>query len=147
MITTRVKENMSSDTLVFKLVETDESNRETLRMYVFYDHELSTYGICGGYTTTNTNRSVKISFYCDNPYNVSEYLHMMFDKYHGLSLALVNYPDLPINSNDITYPLLRDHDFRINETVGFDFTENEPVIYKRYLSILKNVYNDNQNTR
>jgi hypothetical protein len=72
---------------------------------------------------------------------------MMFDKYHGLSLALVNYPDLPINSNDITYSLLRDRDFRINETVGFDFTENEPVIYKRYLSILKNVYNDNQNTR
>jgi hypothetical protein len=72
---------------------------------------------------------------------------MMFDKYHGLSLALVNYPDLPINSNDITYSLLRDSDFRINETVGFDFMENEPVIYKRYLSILKNVYNDNQNTR
>jgi hypothetical protein len=137
---------MSSDTLVLKIVENDNYNREVLRVYVFYDHKLDTYGIRGGYNTTNTRRFAKFSFYCDSLCNVTEYLHMLFDKFDGLTVALVNYPDLPIDSNDITYHLLKDYDVRINETVGYDYTGKEPVIYRRYLSILKNVYNDNQET-
>lgn len=137
---------MSSDTLVLKIVESDEYNHEVLRVYVFFDHKLNTYGIRGGYSTTNTNRFAKFSFYCDSLCNVSEYLHILFDKFNSLTVALVNYPNLPIISNDITYHLLKDYDCRINETVGYDYTRKEPMIYRSYLSILKNVYNDNQYT-
>ena len=134
---------MSGDTLVFKVVETDdELNREALRMYVFYDHKYRTYGLRGGYTSTNTGKSANFSFYCDDRNDVCDYLHAMFDKFDGLTLALVNYPDLPVTSDKITYNVIVDQDHSINEIVGFDHTKNSKISYRRYLNILKNVYND-----
>ena len=54
---------MSGDTLVFKVVEMDDDlNCEALRMYVFYDHKLRTYGLRGGYASTNTKKTANFSF-------------------------------------------------------------------------------------
>lgn len=135
---------MSGDTLVFKVVETDDDlNCEALRMYVFYDHKFRKYGLRGGYTTTNTGTPANFSFYCNDKQDVCEYLHTMFDQFDGLSFALVNYPDLPVTSDKITYNVLVDQDHRINEIIGFDHTKNAKISYGRYLNILKNVYNNN----
>ena len=134
---------MSGDTLVFKVVETDDDlNCEALRMYVFYDHTSRTYGLRGGYTSTNSGKPANFSFYCDDRNAVCEYLHAMFDEFDGLTLALVNYPDLPVTSDKITYNVLMEQDHRINEILGFDHTKNAKISYGRYLNILKNVYND-----
>ena len=135
---------MSGDTLVLKVIETDDDLEcEALRMYVFYDHKLRTYGLRGGYTATNTNKSANFSFYCDDINNVCDYMHTIFDMFDSLTIALMNYPDLPVISDRITYNVLLDQDKRINETVGFDYHKNDKVTYRRYLNILKNVYNDN----
>ena len=134
---------MSGDTLVLKVVETDDDlGRESLRMYVFYDHKSHTYGLRGGYTTANRGKPTNFSFYCDCKQDVCEYLHTMFDQFDGITLALVNYPDLPVVSDRITYNVLVDQDHRINEILGFDHTKNTKISYGRYLNILKNVYND-----
>lgn len=140
---------MSTDSLVLKIFENTETGREINRMYIFFDHNLCTFGIRGGHTTLN-GRTNSYSFYTDRDDGVMSMVNGLCAKYVKLSVCLVNFHDLPAYSDNITYNLLLERDCRYNEMVGFDHTKtngmnlekNIVLEIQNYLKMMRNVYND-----
>jgi hypothetical protein len=140
---------MSNDSMVVKVFERDISGVEINRMYIFFDHNLSTFGIRGGHTIKG--KTTSYSFYTDHIHGVNSMMNGVFAKYAKLSTCLVNFKDLPMDSNKITYNLLLENDLKYNEIVGFDNDNKIPKMsidntvileVENYLRILLNVYND-----
>ena len=137
---------MSSDSLVLKISEKDENNLEFNRLYVFYDHNLHTFGLRGGYGTRKhgVNVSHTYSYYTDTCEGVMAMIKLLTNRYVKLSMCLVKYECLPSDSDDISYSLLKGLDRRANEIVGFDYdTLQKPLAaLENFLDVLINVYND-----
>jgi hypothetical protein len=137
---------MSSDSLVLKIFEKDENNIEINRLYVFYDHNLRTFGLRGGYDTRKMGVDMThyYSYYTDTEEGVIAMIDMLSNHYVKLSLCLVKYTYLPNDSDDISYGLLKHMDKMMNEIVGFDYysSQKTKTDITRFLYVLKNVYND-----
>jgi len=113
---------MSTDSLICKVVEYDNENKEINLTYVFYDHNLRTFGIRGGYMSRGRK---SYSFYCNNVTGVTNFIKTLSDKFHKLSICLVKYDQLYDSSDDIVFADLLSHDIRTNEIVGFDFWKSQ----------------------
>ena len=113
---------MSNDSLVCKLVEYNDRNKEINRAYIFYDHNLSSFGIRGGY---ESKKQKTYSFYSNNVGGVKNFIRTLFDKFSKLSVCLIKYDCLPEASDDIDYTRLVLDDSRCNEIVGFDFWKED----------------------
>lgn len=141
---------MSSDSIVVKIFEKNEDGREINRMYIFYDHNLCTFGIRGGHTS-KYEKITSYSYYSDHVSGVINMVNALSAKFVKLSMCLVNYTNLPAISDNITYELLLFNDLSLNEMVGFDYDksflnkkEMSLVVreLEKYLKLMVNVYND-----
>lgn len=139
---------MSNDSLVLKIVEHDQYSEEQYseeihRVYVFYDHNLHTFGIRGGYATSKGTET-SYSFYADNCCGVLSLMNLLATRFFKLSLCLVKFSDLPPVSNDISFDLLKNADRRIDEIVGFDYGDKQNPMddIHKFLTVLMQVYND-----
>lgn len=141
---------MSSDSIVVKIFEKNEFGKEINRMYIFYDHNLCTFGIRGGHTS-KYGKITSYSYYSDHISGVINMVNALSEKFVKLSMCLVNFPNLPAISDNITYELLLTNDVSLNEMVGFDFDKSffnkkEMTLMVRelgkYLRLMVNVYND-----
>jgi hypothetical protein len=151
---------MSSDSLICKVVEYDEVNKEVNVTYIFYDHNLTAFGIRGGYMSRGRK---SYSFYCNNISGVTNFIKTLSDKFHKLTICLVKYDELYNVSDDIVFSDLISNDIRTNEIVGFDFwkskgdafsdkkssshsfnmeTDHINVFFHRCLKSMVDVYND-----
>jgi hypothetical protein len=137
---------MSSDSLVLKIFEKDEYNVDINRIYVFYDHNLMTFGIRGGYETRKNGVDIthNYSYYTDTCEGVVAMIKLLTNRFVKLSLCLVKYGCLPSDSDDISYSLLKSLDRRANEIVGFDYDNSKKPLsdIQMFLDVLVNVYND-----
>ena len=139
---------MSSDSMVLKIYEKNEKGIEVNRMYVFYDHNLCTFGIRGG-NKLKSGKIVSYSYYTDHVCGVINMVNVLSEKFVKLSICLVNYHNLPLNPDNITYESLFTDDVGMNEMVGFDYDERclkkEKTSIDReiekYLRAMMNVYN------
>jgi hypothetical protein len=113
---------MSTDTLICKVVEYDNENKEINVTYIFYDHNLTAFGIRGGYMSRGRK---SYSFYCNNISGVTNFVKTLSDKFHKLTICLVKYDELYDTSDDIVFADLISNDVRTNEIVGFDFWKNK----------------------
>jgi len=113
---------MSSDSLICKVVEYDNVNEEINVTYIFYDHNLKTFGIRGGYMSRGRK---SYSFYCNSVTGVTNLIKTLSDKFHKLTICLVKYDQLYDSSDDIVFADLISHDIRTNEIVGFDFWKSQ----------------------
>jgi hypothetical protein len=111
---------MSGDSLVLKVVESDETGHEINRVYVFYDHNIHAFGIRGGFTTPK-GYSHRYSYYVDNVSSVMDLIIVIFNSYYDLSVCLVNYEALPTDPDSITFDSLFKDDNRLHEIAGHDF--------------------------
>ena len=136
--------------MVVKIFEKNALGKEINRMYIFYDHNLSTFGIRGG-NTSKQGKITSYSYYTDHISGATSMVNALSSKFVKLSICLVNYSNLPVDSNNITYELLLDNDMSLNEMVGFDFDrkfshKNSSSLITReietYLRLTTNVYND-----
>ena len=137
---------MSNDSLVLKIVEKDEHNVDINRIYVFYDHNLLTFGIRGGYETRKNGADIthNYSYYTDTCEGVVAMIKLLTNRFVKLSLCLVKYGCLPKLSDDISYGILTCLDRRANEIVGFDYDNSKKPLsdIQMFLDVLVNVYND-----
>jgi hypothetical protein len=137
----------ANDHLVLKLVESDDADHLRETMYVFYDPVWETYGIRGGYHVTHRETGITspvfFSFYCDKMADVITFLKVMTRQYHKLTVQLMKFTDLPVESDHITYDHLRRHDLNRHELVGFDFTGGQDItcILTDFLQVCTSVYN------
>jgi len=134
---------MSSDSLVFKVLEVDSEGVEYNRLYIFYDHNLHTFGLRGGYKTPS-GITKSYSYYTDSCEGVMDMIRVVSTRKYKLSLCLVNYANLPIVSDDISYSVLYNQDISCNEIVGFDYVKkkNPLMDVKTFLKVLLSCYND-----
>jgi len=160
---------MSSDTLVIKVSEYGASSSDeissrslTSSLYVFYDYKTRFFGVRCGYTKKNGDIG-SFSYYVDNEDMVVEFLLEFFHDPLRTTVALVNYSDLPKNSDDITYEYLKENDEDKNEISGYqynhDFDEEDDEDeeeggvkdkeemfpnkeIRRYVKLIQSVYNE-----
>ena len=98
---------MSTDSLICKVVEYDNENKEVNVTYIFYDHNLTAFGIRGGYMSRGRK---SYSFYCNNISGVTNFIKTLSDKFNKLTICLVKFDQLYNVSDDI---------------VGFDFWKSQ----------------------
>ena len=103
-------------------MEYDNENEEINLTYIFYDHNLRTFGIRGGYMSRGRK---SYSFYCNNVTGVTNFVKTLSDKFNKLSICLVKFDQLYNVSDDIVFANLVSHDIRTNEIVGFDFWKSQ----------------------
>jgi hypothetical protein len=137
---------MANDSLVLKIMEVNNMDIEVHCIYVFYDHNMKTFGIRGGYNTHKNEDTFlqSYSYYTDTCEGVLAMLNLIATRYVKLSMCLVKFTDLPANPNDISYDLLAGLDKRANEIVGFDYlaTQSPMNDIGKFLTVLIHVYND-----
>jgi hypothetical protein len=150
---------MSGDTLVIKISENNTSTLEDTdhrsavgTTYVFYDYKKELFGVRCGYVKRN-GKTVTFSYYVDNKEVLLDFLLEFIYLPKEAEITLVNYPDLPKESDDITYELLRKYDQDENEISGYthnedddDEEEEEDDVFPnkelvRFLNIIESVYN------
>lgn len=139
------------DTLVLKVEQSSKQDKRIInRLYVFYDEGYVIRG-CRYYKNGHT-QFYNHSFNSDTTGTKSILnfiLFLMPDKIGSeiVSVCLLNYPDLPEYSNNITYDVL-DYEgasakYGEVEISGFDYSSNSGELkldIKRCLKILKNVF-------
>ena len=134
---------MSTDSLVFKVLEVDAEGVEYNRLYIFYDHNLHTFGLRGGYKTPS-GITKSYSYYTDTCEGVMDMISVVSTRKFKLSLCLVNYANLPPVSDNISYGMLHGLDKSCNEIVGFDYSEKQKPMsdVNNFLKVLISWYND-----
>jgi hypothetical protein len=142
---------MTGDTLVLRIEEyNEEAAVVMIRLFVFYDTEFDRYALRGNRFHYNGNdellKETPFSYYCNDRGYVFDFIKEIFTEYDLLTVSLLNYPDLPMKSDLIQYPLLNDFSDVRNEIVCFDNgRESEKLalssIYK-HLKLIKVLYNN-----
>jgi len=137
---------MSNDSLVLKVMEVNNVGSEVHRLYIFYDHNMKTFGLRGGYNTRKLDDTMthSYSYYTDSSQGVAAMLNLISAHYVKLSMCLVRFADLPPTSDEISYDKLAGSDLRTNEIVGFDYVDSQKPMddIEKFLAVLVHVYND-----
>ena len=153
---------MSGDTLVIKIADYGATTTEEISpigikccIYVFYDYKTELFGIRCGYHKKDGHTGT-FSYYVDNKDMMIEFLLEYFDDPKRTSVALLNFPDFPVNFDDITYEFLKENDKEKNEISGYKYNqdsdnEDEEEDYeesypnkelRRFADIIESVYNE-----
>lgn len=132
---------MSGDSLVLRIDEIDITKRVDTTLFIFYDHNSHQYMIRG----SRRGDYSPYSFTCGSQKDTSLFVEMVVGKGSKVSYTLINYADLPLQSEDIDYDYLFDNfSPKYNELVGYDkcklkFHDSD---LNRYLRLLRVVSND-----
>lgn len=130
------------DTLVLKIEEHDtELDVIDTTLYILYDTRTDRYVIRGNRRSTLSIKSNPYSFETETVCGLSNFVEFIICPENIVSYTLSNYDNLPENSYDITYELLKLNDKRENEVVGYDYQKVSKKILSSILIILRNVFN------
>jgi len=140
---------MSTDHLVLRFDENVSEGKRADVVFVFYDHVEQTYAIRG---KAGGCASIPYSFYCDNKWDVIDFLETIYPSSTGNSvlfdLTMINYSNLPYLSDDITFSMLdKGHNYLTNEIVGYDGVntcrcdKKYYISLSKYLNVIRYVYN------
>jgi len=141
-----------SGTLVIHICERCGHKKECITAYIFYDYKRRIYGLRFGSIDTMTDNKndcvmKSYSYYCGNDSALLNFLNNLISMENVAEIALINYDDLPIDSDKITYELLVENDDFDNEIIGCEYrleeeSENPYKKMMEMLDIIKNVYNE-----
>jgi hypothetical protein len=134
------EDNTPPDCLVLEIYVNNQIFDERKRVFVWYDSYEHRFFLRG----KNDDNEI-ISY---NPFNfkskrgshVADFLNLIIDKRSILEVALYNFMDLPLSSNDITYEMLLE-----NEYAEVIYTnENYPLKHhklRELMNTLTTIYN------
>lgn len=141
-----------SGTLVIQVCERCGNKKECITAYIFYDYKTELYGLRFGSINTMTDNKgdcvIKgYSYYCGDEAALLDLLNNLIPTESVAEIALINYDDLPRDSDKITYEMLVENDDFENEIIGCEYrsdeeSENPCKKMMEMLNIIKNVYND-----
>jgi hypothetical protein len=155
---------MCGDLIVMKIVEAGATTTEEISpigtigtMYVFYDYKKELFGVRCGYNKKNGDTGT-FSYYVEKKDVLLDFLLEFLNHPKFAEVSIVNYSDLPRDSDNITFEVLRENDEDKNEISGYSYNpynndddeeeeedEEEQFPNKeimRFLNIMENVYND-----
>ena len=100
-----------TDCLVFKLEEVEEeSGLVDNTLYIIYDKRNHNYIIRGQRRSTPNIWSCTYSFLCEYAHELADFIQYVICKYNRVNETLLNYDNLPENSDDITFEFLNECD-------------------------------------
>ena len=110
-----------TDCLVLRIkeIEKDSLMRDNT-MFILYDTQLEKYIIRGKRNDCHKFHFFPYSFSCKNKKDVYEFICFSTCCSNNLSIDLLNYDNLPYDSNDITYDFLEKYVSRSYEISGYD---------------------------
>jgi hypothetical protein len=152
---------MSGDLLVMKMVEIGATTTEEISplgvmatVYVFYDYKSELFGVRCGYRKLSGDEG-SFSYYVEKKDVLLDFLLELFHRPERVEVGLMSFSDLPKNSDDITYDILKEYDEEKNEISCYSYNhpDNDKDTYEdeekypnkeimHYLNIIESVYND-----
>jgi hypothetical protein len=130
-----------ADTLVLKMEEHDSVHGLDTTLYILYDNALQTYIIRGKRRSCDKRTFNPYSLECKNVKDLANFIEFSVENTNQFSYTLYNNIDLPINSSEITYDSLAQHDNKADEIVGYDNSYFNKMNLIKSLRILQNVCN------
>ena len=130
-----------ADTLVLKMEEHDSVHGLDTTLYFLYDNALQTYIIRGKRLSCPKREFNPYSLECKSIKDLVNFIEFSVENTNQFSYTLYNNIDLPINSCEITYDSLAQHDNKSDEIVGYDNSYFNKKNLTNSLRILKNVCN------
>jgi hypothetical protein len=130
-----------ADTLVLKMEEHDSVHGLDTTLYFLYDNALQTYIIRGKRRSCSKREFNPYSLECKNVKDLVNFIEFSVETTNQFSYTLYNNIDLPINSSEITYDSLAQHDNKSDEIVGYDNSYFNKMNLIKSLRILQNVCN------
>jgi len=127
------------NSLVLFLSEKD--HRPFSDTYVFYDYVTGLFGIRGKSFNKKHVKNV-FAFDCGDQKSVLTFLKEVHMDYRSLSVCLLNYVDMPLDTAEITYEYLQEQNAREMEVAGFDYKNNRYNLnnLNRLLTLLRSMY-------
>ena len=142
IITTTKSKTMS---IVLKLVEHYVNDTDIIlygpldtSTFVFYDHGRHEYRIVGVRYHREHSKFIHYSFYC-NSGGLVDFLEYHFASYNKLSICLLSYNDLPLDSDKIDFDVLIQSPQC--EIVGYNKFDSEKNDFVQLVGIITNMYN------
>jgi hypothetical protein len=135
---------MSTDHLVLRIDEVGKDCCFLDVMFIFYDPVTHMYAIRG---KAAGSKSIPYSFSCETRSDVMDFIRAIFYIVKGAdeincNISLINYSDLPFDSDEVNYDMLNCGHTRRNELMGLDGSRLERNVMERYLRILRYVRNE-----
>jgi hypothetical protein len=130
------------DCLVLKLEEKDyETDEIDTTIYILYDKKEHNFVIRGRRRWTPNFHSCTYSFVSEDVYDLADFLKYVISKDNKITEILFNYDNLPLDSKEITYEFLKEHDHDYYEISGYNNVNITTDSLVKSLKMLKNVFN------
>jgi len=149
--------------LVICLTETND-NEEILKVFIFYDYKEGKFGIRILNTSQYSNKRKIFSYYSRAKNILFDFIIAMISNSKDVDVSLLDYHNLPSESDNITFELLENRDSKKVELFGYiynkeydikdeDDDDDEDIedddedshpkeVLKKMLNIIEEVYNE-----
>lgn len=135
-----VEDNMPPDCLVLEIYANNELVDERKRIFVWYDSVERRFFLRGKPDDTETMSYNPFNFKSKKASHIADFLSFIINKRSVLEVALYNFTDFPLSSNDITFEMLCTNDSADVIYMHDDYPLKRDKI--RYLlNMLSNIYN------
>ena len=130
-----------SDCLVLKLEEF-EHNTDNIdnTIYILYDTNKETY-IVRGSRNGLVNGQMDFSYECENMDSLMIFVRYAIGKYNKVSESLYNFPEMYVDSNNITFDYLCERGRDSEEISGYMITRIKKSRLKKMLAMLRDIGN------
>ena len=130
------------DCLVLKIEERDSVTKEIdTTVYIFYDKKEHNYVIRGQRRWTPRFKSCSYSFVSEDVYDLADFLQYVISNENSVTEFLFNYDNFPVDSNEITYEFLKQHDHDDYEIGGYNNVKLTVKRLVKNLRMLRYVFN------
>jgi hypothetical protein len=136
------EDNTPPDCVVLEIYANNEIYDERKRVFIWYDLNKCNFILRGKQDDTKTIIHIPFNFESKKASYVADFLCLIFDKRSNLEVALYNFTDFPLSSNDITFEMLESNEYSEIIYTHDDYSLKKSKI-KDLLKIVKNIYNNN----
>ena len=143
--------------LVICLTESND-NEEILKVFVFYDYKEGRFGIRILNMSIHSNKRKIFSYYSRAKLVLFDFVIAMISNSKDVDVSLLDYHNLPSESDSITFELLENRDSKKVELFGYVYNNNDEdddeddnedddnshpkEVFKKMLNIIEEIYNE-----
>jgi len=135
-----VEDNTPPDCLVLEIYANNELVDERKRIFVWYDSVEKRFFLRGKQDDYESISHHPFNFKSKRASHVADFVQLIINKKSILEVAMYNFMDFPLSSNDITFEMLETNELAEVIYTNYDY----PLKYHklRYLmNTLENIYN------
>jgi len=128
--------------IVLKIVEVESTTGDIDNtVYILYDVKTNEYILRGQRNRTHSIVYEPYAFRCKDLTSTLDFVSLSICSYNSVSYTLYNCTDLPYLSDDITFESLEWSCYKTNEITGYDNMSHSRKMMKKYLCIVKYMFN------